>query len=73
MRLREYVRYTCQFIADIKFNVAHGSVSSESAIVQFSSVIYCFRVLTQQHRDRRKSKYMQQTDTQGQQVIKNHK
>jgi hypothetical protein len=45
---------------------------TESAIVKFSSAIYCFCVLTEQQRDRKNIKYKQQTETHRQQVITNH-
>ena len=60
------------FNADTICSDANDSVHNESAIVQLSSAIYCLCVLTQQHRDRRNSKYRQQTETHRQQVITNH-
>jgi hypothetical protein len=68
---------TMYIIADM-FNVhticseVIDSVHNESARVQFSSAIYCFCVLTEQHRDRRDIKYKQQTERHRQQVITNH-
>jgi len=53
------------------FTDVNGSFSNKSAIFQFSSVIYCFHVLTQQYRDRRNSKYRQQTEKYRKQVITN--
>ena len=69
----QYVWYNRQFGADTICSDANDSLHNESAIIQFSSAIYCFCVLTQQHRDRRKHKYKQQTETHRQQVITNHK
>ena len=51
---------------------ANGSVQKESATVQCISAIYCLCVLTEQHSDRRNSKYRQQTEINTQQVISNH-
>ena len=55
------------------FSNTNNSVRNEGAIVQFSSGIYCFCVLTEQKRDRRNIKYRQQTETHRQQVMTNHK
>jgi hypothetical protein len=52
------------FNADTICSDANDSVHNESATVQFSSAIYSFCVLTEQHSDRRNSKYRQQTGTQ---------
>jgi hypothetical protein len=60
------------FNADTVCSDANGSVHNERSIVQFSSGIYCFCVLTEQQRDRKNIKYKQQTETHGQQLIKNH-
>jgi len=66
-----YVRYSRQFNGDIICSDADGSVHNESAIVQFSPAIYCLCVLTEQHRDRRNSKYRQQNEADRQHVITN--
>ena len=50
---------------------ANGSVHNESATVQLSSAIYCLCVLTEQHSDRRNSKYRQQIETDRQELITN--
>jgi hypothetical protein len=60
------------FNADTICSDANDSVHNESAIIQFSSAIYCFCLLTQQYRDRRNIKHRQQTETHRQQVITNH-
>jgi len=49
MWLCEYVSYSRQFNADTICSDANGSVHNDSAIIQFSSAIYCLCVLTQQH------------------------
>ena len=70
--LCEYVRYSRQFNVDTICSDVNNSGHNESAIVQFSSAIYSFCVLTEQYRDRRNIKYKQQTETDRQQVITNH-
>ena len=60
----QYVRYSRQFNGDTDCSDANGSVHNESATVQCSSAIYCLFVLTEQHSDRRNSKYRQQAETQ---------
>ena len=60
------------FNADTNCSDANDSVRNESAIIQISSAIYCFCVLKQQNRDRRNSKYRQQTETHRAQVMTNH-
>jgi len=72
LMLTQYVRYSRQFNADTICSDANDSVHNESATVQFSSAIYSFCVLTEQHSDRRNSKYKQQTETHRQQVMTNH-
>jgi len=59
----QYVQYSRQFNADTVCSDANDFVHNDSATVQFSSAIYCFFVMTQQHNDRRNSKYRQQTET----------
>jgi hypothetical protein len=66
------VRYSGKFNGDTICSDANYSVHNEGPIVQFSSAIYCLCVLTEQHRDRRNSKYKQQIETHGQQVITDH-
>ena len=73
LMLTQYVQYSRQFNAHTICSNTNNSVHNESAIVQFSSAIYCFCVLTEQQRDRRNIKYKQQTETDRQQVITNHK
>jgi len=68
----DYVQYSRQFSADTISSDANNSVHNESETVQLSSAIYCLCVLTEQHRDRRNSKYKQQTETDRQQLITNH-
>jgi hypothetical protein len=60
------------FNADTVCSDVNESVHNESAIVQFSSAIYCLCVLTEQQMDRRNIKYKQQTETHRQQVITNY-
>ena len=72
IRLCEYVLYSRQYNAETVCSDANDSLRDESAIIQFSSAIYCLCVLTQQHRDRRNSKYRQQTETHRLQIITNH-
>jgi hypothetical protein len=67
----QYVRYSGQFNGDTICSCANDSVHSEIAIVQLRSAIYCLCVLTEEHRDRRNSKYKQQTETHRQQLITN--
>ena len=80
MQNNVYILCTCDYVnmcgtvdsLMLTQSVANDSVHSESAIIQFSSAIYCYCVLTQKHRDRRNSKYKQQTETHRQQVMTNH-
>ena len=72
LMLTQYVWYSGQFNADTVCSDANASVHNESAIILFSSAIYSFCVLTQQHRDRRNSNYRQQTETHREQLITNH-
>jgi hypothetical protein len=51
----------------------NDSLYNETAVIHFTSPIYCLCVLTEQHRDRRNIKYKQQTETRTQEVITNHK
>ena len=67
----QYVRYSRQFNGDTVCSDANGSVHNERATVQLSSAIYCLCVLTEQHSDRKNSKYRQQTETDRQQVMTN--
>jgi hypothetical protein len=71
LMVTQYVRYSRQFNADTICSDANDSVHNESATVEFSSAIYCLFVLTEQHSDRRNSKYTQQTETQTA-VLTNH-
>jgi hypothetical protein len=71
LMLTQYVRYSRQFNAHTVCSNTNNSVHNESAIVQFSSTIYCLCVLTKQHRDRRNIKKKEQTETDRQQVITN--
>ena len=72
LMVTQYVRYSRQFNADTICSDANDSVHNESATVQFNSAIYCLCVLTEQHRNRRNSKYKQQNETHRQQVMTNH-
>jgi hypothetical protein len=64
LMVTQYVRYSRLFNAHTICSNANDSVHNESAIIQFSSAIYYFCLLTQQHRDRGNMKYKQQTETQ---------
>jgi hypothetical protein len=68
LMVTQYVRYSGHLNVDTVLSDANDSVYNESAIVQLSSAIYCLPVLTEQHRDRRNSKYRQQTETHTQQT-----
>ena len=72
LMVTQYVRYSRQFNADTICSDANVSIQNDSAKVQCSSAIYCLCVLTEQHSDRRNSKYRQQTKTHRQQVITLH-
>ena len=72
LMLTQYVWYSRQFNTHTICSDSNESVHNESAIVQLSSAIYCFSVLTEQQRDRRNIKYKQQNETHRQQVITNH-
>ena len=69
LMVTQYVLYSRQFNGDTVCSDANGSVHNESATVQLSSAIYCLCVLTEQHSDRRNSKYRQQAETDRQQVM----
>jgi len=64
LMVTQYVLYSRQFNADTVCSDANVSVHNESATVQCISAIYCSCVLTEQHSDRRNSKYRQQTEKQ---------
>jgi hypothetical protein len=77
LMVKQYVQYSWQFNGDIICgdticSDANVSVHNESATVQFSSAIYCFCVLTEQHSGIRNSEYRKQTETHREQVITNH-
>ena len=71
LMVTQYVRYSRQFNGDIICSDVDSSVHNESATGQFNPAIYCLCVLTEQHRDRRNSKYRQQNEADRQHVITN--
>ena len=71
LMVTQYVRYSRQFNGETVCSDANGSVYNDSATVQCSPAIYCLCVLTEQHRDRRNSKYRQQNEADRQHVITN--